>query len=51
MKRTVRTAHYVRTGVHGQPNPAAIAIFGIGPVALQLVEIDSAVMAAILIGS
>ena len=49
VKRTC--ARRITTGVHGQPNPAAIAIFGIGSVDLQLAEIDSAVMAAILIGS
>jgi hypothetical protein len=37
VKRTARTPHY--DGVlHGQPDPAVIAIFGLGPVDIQLVD-------------
>ena len=37
VKRTARTPHY--DGVpQGQPDPAVIAIFGIGPVDIQLVD-------------
>jgi hypothetical protein len=37
VKRTARTPHY--DGVlRGQPDPAVIAIFGLGPVDLQLVD-------------
>jgi hypothetical protein len=37
VKRTARTPHYDGV-VPGQSDPAVIAIFGIGPVGLQLVD-------------